>query len=317
MDFTRLYRDLLWMLHRAVMHRIEQELERFATALEAWIYNLERQADRGGWRSSLAEFFGDWQGQGLTVEAASATALEAWIASWAGDDHPAPTQDRPYVVSVTPNVSGPPASSSADADKANRIRALREEIAGLDEQYRRLAQSQVKQYAHLKLTDDEKAEVEQYWYLLFWHARLARRLRWSRGRYSISAWSLRRLRAQGSISAEPQRTAWERERHEEELRARKFDWAFQPENARNPEAKKIRVDAYLRNGQMISPYIPMVRQDIQEAFVMLAGPLGEVVRTRAARLRRSARLLRRVHRSPHGRGAGRGPINTESHPQTN
>ena len=104
----------------------------------------------------------------------------------------------------------------------------------------------------------------------------ARRLRWSRGRYSKSAWPLRRLRAQGSISAEPERTPWERERHEEELRARKFDWAFLPENARNPEAKRIRVDAYLRNGQMISPYIPMVRQDIQEAFVMLAGPLGEV-----------------------------------------
>jgi hypothetical protein len=255
MDFTRLYRELLGKLHRAVMRRIERELEQFATALEAWIHALERQANRGGWRSSLAGFFAEWQSRGLAVESSSALALEAWIGSWAGDDRPATSSDRPYVVSLTPNVSGPPAASSSGPDKAQRARALREEIAKLDERFRWQAHAQAQQYQHLKLTDEEQAEAEQFWYLVLWHLQLD-------VPPPLEPWSLFEKRmtyeasasAQGSMTAEPHRTAQEREWHEDELRFRKFKWAFQPENAKDPEARKIRVDAYMRNGgQMFSP----------------------------------------------------------------
>ena len=174
MEFWHLYLNLLSNLHRRVARRIEQELERFASALEEWICTLDQRHDRTGWRSAFAGFIAEWTAEGFTVEPASITALETWIASWAGEDRPVkePTV-RPHVVTVVPNVSGPlEPKNRLEAVEDRGKRVFGQKFFVMASRFRFDTQREVKRFGHLHLTAHEEAEFEAYAYECRWCVQL-------------------------------------------------------------------------------------------------------------------------------------------------
>ena len=170
MEFWQLYVHVLWKLHLAVMRRLEQELERFASALEQWLYALDARPDRRGWRAAFADFVAEQEADGFTVEPASKHELETWIATWAGEDPPtAEAEPHPYVVSVTPNVSGPPEPQEKleTAEQRGR-RELGEQFFERAIRFRLEAQREAERFNYLNLTPQEKAAFEAYVYEWLW-----------------------------------------------------------------------------------------------------------------------------------------------------
>jgi hypothetical protein len=131
MDQIGQCRDLLRAVFREAWVEMERESREFLDPLEGWVNNLLQRNLPPDWRERLESFLAPWEAEGFRLTPESVRNLQAWIEAWAefrgllpvktaamasatattGADAP-----RPFVIHVTPNVSGPPDPSIPKSD---------------------------------------------------------------------------------------------------------------------------------------------------------------------------------------------------------
>jgi hypothetical protein len=118
MDFTDQIEENRRLLIEDILRRIAEALQPFAHALDGFLAVLFRARLPADWRQRWHEFVADQASAGYVVEPGSVRELEEWIEAWAGfcELLPVPSQlaqaestaaDRPFIIHVTPDVSGP------------------------------------------------------------------------------------------------------------------------------------------------------------------------------------------------------------------
>ena len=123
MDQIRQCRELLWALVREARSEMERESREFLDPLQNWVNELVQRRLPADWRERLESFLAPWEAEGFRLTPESVQTLVAWIEAWAEFRALLPVKTaamvsagtsttadapRPFVIHVTPNVSGPP-----------------------------------------------------------------------------------------------------------------------------------------------------------------------------------------------------------------
>ena len=75
--------ELLRYVCRHVVHQMEVELQRFATALEVWVNELLARRLPADWRERMHAYLDGWEPNGFGVAMRHRPILENWIEAWA------------------------------------------------------------------------------------------------------------------------------------------------------------------------------------------------------------------------------------------